>query len=202
MNRILTLLVCNVLLIACKENKAVQEKLQQAHVSAFTIKRGTNIAHWLSQSDRRGEERATFFTRKDVAFIDSVGFDHIRLPIDEEQMWDENGNRHADAFELMNNCLSWCNDAGLRVVLDLHILRSHHFNAEEKPLWTKVEEQDKFIRLWKDLSSEVRKWPNDFVAYEFMNEPVADDAEQWNKLLARVADSIRSWEAERVLVIG
>jgi len=31
---------------------------------------------------------------------------------------------------------------------------------------------------------------------------VADDPEQWNTLLARVADSIRSWEPERVLVIG
>ena len=117
-------------------------------------------------------------------------------------MWDENGNRNSDAFALMNNCLSWCKDAGLRVILDLHILRSHHFNADEKPLWTKVEEQDKFIRLWKDLSAEVKKWPNDMLAYEFMNEPVADDAEQWNVLLARVADSIRSWEPERVLVIG
>jgi endoglucanase len=35
-----------------------------------------------------------------------------------------------------------------------------------------------------------------------MNEPVADDAEQWNVLLSRVADSIRSSEPERVLVIG
>jgi endoglucanase len=40
------------------------------------------------------------------------------------------------------------------------------------------------------------------LAYEFMNEPVADDPEQWNQLLSRVADSIRHWEAERVLVIG
>jgi endoglucanase len=88
------------------------------------------------------------------------------------------------------------------VVLDLHILRSHHFNEAEKPLWTEVAEQDKFIQLWKDLSSAVNTWPNGMVAYEFMNEPVADDAEEWNRLLARVADSIRSWEPERVLVIG
>ena len=40
------------------------------------------------------------------------------------------------------------------------------------------------------------------LAYEFMNEPVADSAEEWNVLLARVADSIRSWEPERTLVIG
>lgn len=168
----------------------------------FEIKRGTNIAHWLSQSNRRGEERATFFTQKDIRFIDSAGFDHIRLPIDEEQMWDENGRRHEDAFHLMDECLRWCDEAGLRVVLDLHILRSHHFNAADKPLWTHPAEQDKFIRLWKDLSASVKHWPNGMLAYEFMNEPVADDPEQWNTLLARVADSIRNWEPERTLVIG
>ena len=117
-------------------------------------------------------------------------------------MWDENGARMDSAFQLLEECLSWCHDAGLRVVLDLHILRSHHFNEGDKPLWTKPEEQNKFIRLWKDLSSVTKHWPNGMLAYEFMNEPVADDPEQWNVLLARVADSIRSWEPERVLVIG
>ena len=169
---------------------------------SFTVKRGTNIAHWLSQSTRRGEERAAFFTRKDISFIDSIGFDHIRLPIDEVQMWDENGNRNPDAFLLLDSALTWCSDAGLRVVLDLHILRSHYFNAEEKPLWTKPGEQDKFIQLWKDLSAALNKWPVGMLAYEIMNEPVADDPEQWNRLLARATDSIRSWEPERFIVIG
>jgi len=113
------------------------------------------------------------------------------LPIDEVQMWDESGKRNEDAFTLLENCLKWCQKAGLRVVVDLHILRSHHFNEKEKPLWSKPEEQDKFIGLWKDLSGFLHTWPNGMVAYEFMNEPVADEAEQWNRQLARVADSIR-----------
>ena len=201
---ILILLFAACLLSACKGDKSLkkEEPDEQEAYASFTIKRGTNIAHWLSQSDRRGNERSTFFTQKDIEFIDSVGFDHIRLPIDEEQMWDVEGNRNEDAFALLDNCLSWCNDAGIRVVLDLHILRSHHFNEGVKPLWSEVAEQDKFIQLWKDLAKAVNKWPNGMLAYEFMNEPVADDAEEWNVLLARVADSIRSWEPERVLVIG
>lgn len=168
----------------------------------FQIKRGTNIAHWLSQSTRRGEDRAAFFKEKDVKYIDSLGFDHIRLPIDEEQMWDETGKRNDDAFALLKNCLDWCSKAGLRVVVDLHILRSHHFNKGDKPLWTKPEEQDKFIMLWKDLSSFLIEYPNGMVAYEPMNEPVADDPEQWNNLLARLIDSIRTQEPERMLVLG
>lgn len=193
-----------VFVVACTQKTTDQEAEsgQETAYPTFTIQRGTNIAHWLSQSGRRGEERANFFTEKDIAYIDSVGFDHIRLPIDEVQMWDENGAREDSAFQLLDECLTWCRDAGLRVVLDLHILRSHHFNEDEKPLWTKPEEQDKFISLWKDLSSFVGHWPNGMLAYEFMNEPVADDPEQWNVLLARVADSIRNWEPERVLVIG
>jgi endoglucanase len=192
-----------IIMASCSPPENSDTSVEQEDVfPSFTIKRGTNIAHWLSQSQRRGAERAAYFTQKDISFIDSVGFDHIRLPIDEEQMWDENGNRNEDAFQLLDQCLTWCHDAGLRVVLDLHILRSHHFNAADKPLWTKPAEQDKFIRLWKDLSGAVKQWPNGMMAYEFMNEPVADDPEQWNQLLNRVADSIRNWESERVLVIG
>ena len=170
--------------------------------SAFKIHRGTNIAHWLSQSKARGQERKEFFTKKEVQFIDSAGFDHIRLPIDEEQMWDESGRRNEEAFALLNDAISWCKEEDIRVVLDLHILRSHHFNEGNKPLWTDPKEQEKFIRLWKDLSAFVGKWPTNLLAYEFMNEPVADNAEQWNVLLNRVRDSIRSWEPSRVLVIG
>lgn len=168
----------------------------------FEINRGTNLAHWLSQSRTRGEQRAMFITERDIRFIDSVGFDHVRLPIDEEQMWDENGNREEEAFTLMKNCLDWCQEAGLRVIIDLHILRSHHFNEAEKPLWTVPAEQDKFIGFWKDLSDFLKDYPLAMVAYEPMNEPVADDPEQWNQLLERVIDSIRVREPARVIVMG
>jgi len=193
-------LLCILIAVSCNPEGAGIE--EENAFPSFTINRGTNIAHWLSQSNRRGADRAAFFTRQDIAFIDSVGFDHIRLPIDEEQMWDEHGKRHEESFGLLRECLRRCNDAGLRVVLDLHILRSHHFNEGEKPLWTDPAEQDKFIQLWKDLSSAVKEWPTGMLAYEIMNEPVADDPEQWNDLLSRVRDSIRQWEPDRVLVIG
>ena len=198
----LSLVVVSVLGSCSQQAKLPENKISNAGYGSFTIKRGTNIAHWLSQSQRRGMERASFFTEKDIIYIKSAGFDHIRLPVDEQQLWDSTGKRYDDAFQLLDSALTWSNRAGLRVVLDLHILRSHHLKKEKKPLWTQPAAQDNFIQLWKDLASAVKKWPNGMLAYEFMNEPVADDAEQWNVLLARVADSIRSWEAERVLVIG
>ena len=168
----------------------------------FKIFKGTNIAHWLSQSDKRGAERDSFFQEKDVMTIKELGFDHLRLPIDEEQMWEANGVRHDDAFKLLTNCLDWCQKHQLKVIVDLHILRSHHFNAEVKPLWTDPKEQEKFYKFWVDLSSVLKKYPVSDVAYELMNEAVADDPEQWNNLVANAVKTLRKLEPERIIVIG
>ncbi len=36
-----------------------------------------------------------------------MGIQRVRLPIDEEQMWDEKVNRHEDAFHILFNCIDW-----------------------------------------------------------------------------------------------
>lgn len=168
----------------------------------FVVHRGTNISHWLSQSQRRGEARAAWFTEKDAAYLADLGFDHLRIPVDEEQLWDEAGNKEPEAFALLQSGLDWCERHGLRAIVDLHILRSHHFNAEEIPLWIDPEARDHFIQLWRDLSAELKDRSVDLVAYELMNEAVAEDPDDWNDLAARAYAVIRKNEPERVIVIG
>ncbi|MGI8635469.1 MAG: glycoside hydrolase family 5 protein, partial [Segetibacter sp.] len=168
----------------------------------FVIKRGTNISHWLSQSNARGEARRNYFTEKDVKYLAGLGFDHIRIPIDEMQLWLENGQQDQEAFSLLTNSLDWCKRYNLKAVVDLHILRSHHFNEKEKPLWTKPEAQERFFQCWRDLSGVLRKYAVEDVAYELMNEPVADDPEDWNKLVEKAVVIIRQLEPTRKIVIG
>ncbi len=169
---------------------------------SFAIKRGTNVSHWLSQSSKRGAARDAYFTQSDVAFIADQGFDHIRIPIDEEQMWDMEGNQELRAFELLHNALQWCHEYGLKAIVDLHILRSHHFNRGDKPLWTDPKEQDRFFQCWSELSDHLSKYPVDEVAYELMNEPVADDPDDWNKLVAKCYEVVRTQEPNRKIIIG
>lgn len=170
--------------------------------TTFSIHKGVNISHWLSQSNRRGPEREAYFQEEDVAFIASCGFDHIRLPIDEEHMWDSEVNRDYAAFRLLHNALGWCKKYQLKCIVDLHILRSHHFNAMEKPLWTDPNAQAHFLKLWESLSEQLKQYPVEDVAYELMNEPVADDPQLWNTLLKRGIETVRKNEPERKLVIG
>lgn len=169
---------------------------------SFTLKRGVNIAHWLSQSAARGTQRDEFFTEKDVKYIASLGFDHIRIPIDEEQMFDEAGNKEPEAFALLHRAIKQSLQENLRVIVDLHILRSHHFNANEKPLFSKASAQEAFYECWRKLSAELRKYPTSMVAYELMNEPVADDPEDWNLIAYTCYLEVREREPERVIVIG
>jgi endoglucanase len=170
--------------------------------NGFAVRRGTNISHWLSQSRRRGEERRLFFTREDVARAVKLGFDHLRIPVDEEQLFDEAGRPVEEAFSLLDAALDWCASEKLRAIVDLHILRSHHFNAREKPLWTEPAAQERFLGLWRQLQARLARRPIGQVAYELMNEPVADDPEDWNRLLARAVKTLREHEPERTLVIG
>jgi endoglucanase len=168
----------------------------------FKLRTGVNVSHWLSQSDKRGQERRKYITKGDFDTIASAGFDHVRIPVDEEQLWDSLGNKESEGFELLHSAIRWAFDAHLRVIVDLHILRSHHFIAESNPLWTDPAEQSKLVNMWLQLSGELHQYLTDALAYEILNEAVANDPEDWNKLLNMVIAAIREREPERKIVVG
>jgi len=171
--------------------------------SRVNIHRGTNISHWLSQSEERGDVRRAWFTQEDVKRIADWGFDHIRLPIDEMQMWNDSGAQETEAFDLMESALDWAEQAGLNAVIDLHILRSHFFISEKEPgLFTDPAEAEKFADLWRQLSARLRGRSNERVAYELLNEAVATNPDDWNRVAHLAFQAIRKLEPQRTIVLG
>ena len=187
---------------------ACTTKSENTEVNNFRIERGTNISHWLSQSEERGEARARHIQEDDFARLDSLGFDFVRLPIDEVQFWDEEGSKLPEAWQLMHNAIRWAEKHHLRTIVDLHIIRSHYFNAslegnaDANTLFSSEKAQQDLINMWYQLSDALKGYSCDSVAYEFMNEPVADDHEQWNQLIVKVHKALREREPQRTLVIG
>jgi endoglucanase len=172
---------------------------------SFEVHRGTNVSHspWMGESKARREERRAPFTRTDVQRLAGLGLDHLRIPIDEEQMWTERGQRENEAFDLLDAALDWCKEAGLRAVVDLHILRTHTFPAGEEPrLFTDPAEEGRFAGLWQDLSAHLKRRSNDLVAYELLNEPVAADPADWNRVARAAVEAVRRLEPERTIVLG
>jgi len=134
-----------------------------------------------------------------------MGFDFVRIPIDEVHFYDENMNRDNEAFQLLKNAINWALEDSLNVIVDLHIVRSHHFNNENKHANTLFQDsvvQAKFIAVWMDLQKSLKDYLVDRVAYEILNEAVAPHHEDWNKLLAKACKALRVAEPNRYLVIG
>lgn len=196
------------LLVSCNGTNAnANNDGKDSTENNFKIQRGTNISHWLSQSNERGEARLQHIQEDDFARLDSLGFDFVRIPIDEEQMWDEQGNKIEEAWGLLTNALDWSIKHHLRAIVDLHIIRSHNFNAvnegeDTNTLFTSDEAQQQLIGMWEQLSERLKSYSTDSVAYEFMNEPVAKEHEQWNQLIAKVHKALRKLEPQRTLVVG
>ena len=185
-----------------------EQPSEAGKVNDFRIKRGTNLSHWLSQSEERGEARQQHIQEDDFERLEQLGFDFVRIPIDEVQFWDEEGNKLPEAWDLLTMALDMSVKHHLRAIVDLHIIRSHYFNAvneegkDANTLFTSEESQQQLINMWYQLSDVLKGYSNDSVAYEFMNEPVADDHEQWNQLVAKLHKALREREPQRTLVIG
>jgi endoglucanase len=196
------ILVLSFLLIGLYSFNTGVKEAKTKHDEKFVIHRGLNVSHWLSQTEIRGEEREQYMQARDFKVIADMGYDHVRIPIDEEQMWDEAGNKNKEAFRLLHKAIKWSFENDLRVIVDLHILRSHHFNSDSKRLWTDTVAQQQFWGFWEQLSEELKQYPNDKLAYELLNEAVADNPEDWNNLIAKGIQTVRKNEPERTIVVG
>ncbi|HNY30766.1 MAG TPA: cellulase family glycosylhydrolase [Fibrobacteria bacterium] len=167
------------------------------------LHRGVNLSHWLSQSDRRGKARREWTTREDLARIRSMGFDHVRLPLDEEQLWMPDGTREAEAWDLLEDALDWAGMEGLAVVCDLHVLRSHHFNQTSVPaLYADPSELNRFCQMWRELAVVLGARRPDMVALEILNEAVARQDEDWNRVSTAAWRAIRETAPGHTIVLG
>jgi endoglucanase len=171
---------------------------KKQELKGFHIQRGINISHWLSQVYDEEPTRIRYFTELDAIFLKEAGFDHIRLPIDEERLWHEDGRPNTKSFTELQRAIDWCEQVGLRVIVDLHVIRSYHFNADfdgkKNTLFTDQKAKEHFKELWRQLSEELSRHPTDLVAYEILNEVSAPTPADWNKLLQETISMIRKQE--------
>lgn len=200
-------LLTSIIVFSCTQRgKSGNEKpifnLNDSISEKFQINHGINISHWLSQNPYQDSTQNNLFTENDVIFLSKKGFDHLRIPIDEEHLWNQSGEKRIEIFQLLHNAIRWCLKYNMKVIIDLHTIRSHSFNNKTNTLWKSEFEKRHFIKLWLQISDEFKIYSNNTLAYELLNEPVADKPSYWNKLVAMTINEIRKIEPNRMIVIG
>ncbi|HVF44321.1 MAG TPA: cellulase family glycosylhydrolase [Pyrinomonadaceae bacterium] len=162
------------------------------------LRRGVNLSHWFSQSRDYSERHLReHTTRGDIELIKSLGFDHVRFPVEPAPFFNE-----ADPSELnagyvrhLDAALDMLLASGLAVVLDLH--PSDEFKI-------KLRADDRAVSaladFWRSLARHVAARDPERLFLEIMNEPMAEDPFRWMGIQARVAAAMREGAPRHTIV--
>ena len=164
------------------------------------LRHGINASEWFAQVyDPKGYSKEHFqswTTAQDIALIQAMGFDHIRLSVNPEPMF-----RHNRADEIPADYLAYLDEAvkeildhGLAVVIDLH---------PESDFKAKLAHDDfveQFSDYWRALARHYSNLDPDRVFLEILNEPEVSDRYRWYGVQAKLAGAIRDGAPSHTII--
>jgi len=172
------------------------------------FQKGVNLGGWISQfAEYDIKHFETFITEEDIKYISSLGFDHVRVPVDYNVLEDEEGNLIENGFSYLENCRSWCEKYNLNMLIDLHECYGYSFDPLKKDMDRKKffydeELQARFFKLWTEIATRFKDYSSQ-VAFEPLNEVVlAEVVDAWNEILAKFIKLIRSIAKDAYIIAG
>ena len=180
------------------------------------LQRGMGIGGWLTNYKRFNvlpperrmlitvgdmEHFESYITESDIAYIASLGMDHIRLGFDQIVVEEYPYVYRKNILSLLHDFVGWCRKYGLRPVLNMHKAVGNYCDIlEERGLMQDEELQNRFVAFWSMLEDEF-VGQND-VIFELLNEVVNATAEEWNALAEKTIAAIRAKNTERIMIVG
>src|ERR1700686_1738249 len=159
---------------------------------AERLRRGINASEWFAQVyDKRGytpEHFQAWTTADDIALIKSMGFDHARLSVNPQPMFNlrEPNKILPEYLGYLDAAVKTILDYGLAVVIDLH---------PESDLKVRLAKDDEFVEefadFWRALAQHYSTWDADRVFLEILNEPEFTDRYRWLGVQMKLAAAIR-----------
>jgi endoglucanase len=168
---------------------------------AAHLRHGINTGAWFAQVyDPKGytkEHFETFTTEQDIALIQAMGFDHVRLSVNPQPMITRG---HADAIPpeylgYLDHAVQMILDHGMAVIIDAH---------PESDFKTKLgsdgESVEQFGDFWRALAQHYSKLNPDLVFFEVMNEPEMQDRFRWTGVQQKLAAAIRQGAPQNTII--
>lgn len=164
---------------------------------------GVNLGGWLSQYQTYDHDHfERFITEADIERIASWGMDHVRLPVDYPVLDGTAGDFDARGLGYVDDCLAWCRDNNLNLVVDLHRAPGYSFSdPDDNRLFEDDDLQDHFVDLWRELASRYET-VGETLAFELLNEVVDPPGDAWHALACRAVEAIHAVDPDRDVVVG
>ena len=158
-----------------------------------------------------------YITQVDIKFIAQQGANTIRLPFNYKLFTDEDYmglSCQQDGFQRIDQLISWCRQAGLYLILDMHDCPGSQTgdNIDDGYgypwLFESEQSQQLFCDIWQRIAKRYAKEPV-ILGYELMNEPIAHYFENKDELNARLEPlykravrAIRQVDRNHVILLG
>ncbi|GHT48689.1 hypothetical protein FACS189440_12890 [Bacteroidia bacterium] len=158
-----------------------------------------------------------YITKEDILFLKKTGCNTIRLPFHYKLFTDEDymGLTAAqDGFGRVDTLVSWCKEAGLYLILDMHDAPGGQTgdNIDDSygyPWLLESEASQKlFIDIWTKIADYYKNEPV-ILGYELCNEPIApyfENVEELNAklepLYKRTVEAIRTVDSNHIILLG
>ena len=168
------------------------------------FQKGVNLGGWFSQCDYSEDRLNNFITEADFKQIASLGFDHVRIPIDYNVIQNPDGTMRPDGLGRIDAALALCDKYGLKAVLDLHKTPGYSFDAGEKEagFFESESYQERFYWIWETLA----EWfggMSDRVAFELLNEVTeARYLPAWKRISRECVRRIRFFAPDTIILLG
>ncbi len=182
------------------------------------FERGIGIGGWLTNykrfhvlaDDRKFpltigdyEHFESYITEADIAYMASLGMDHVRVGFDQIVLEDAEkpGQFRECTFKHLDNFIAWCHKYHLRPILNMHKAIGNYCDVPSPVnLLDDADLQERFINFWLECE---RRWHDDnTVVFELLNEVLNVEPALWNSLAARSAAAIRKQNPVRKIIIG
>lgn len=178
---------------------AAQEKPVNLPARFAHLRRGINLSHWFSQAANYSKAHLdTHTTSQDIALIKSLGFDHVRFPIEPAPLLSDTPDPsilNATYLGYVDSALDMILAAGLAVVIDVH--PSDEFKLRLARDERSIEALAKF---WRAFATHLSRRDPDFVFLEVLNEPMVEDAYRWYGIQGKLIASIRSGAPNHTII--
>lgn len=159
-----------------------------------------------------------YVTREDINYLKKTGTNTIRVPFHYKLFTNEDYmglDIAQDGFQRTDSLISWCRDAGIFIILDMHDApggqTGDNIDDSFGYPWLLVspESQKLFLDIWTKIASRYKNEPV-ILGYDLLNEPIApyfgDDMPKLNAALEplykRAVAAIRQVDKNHVILLG
>jgi len=150
-----------------------------------------------------------YFTEPDAAYIQSLGLNLVRIPINYHLFEDDMNPRviKEEAFAYLDSVIEICARHGIYTIIDLHALpgsQNQHWHSDNPThvasFWIHKDFQDRALHLWEVIAERYKDQP--WVAgYDLINEPADPTKEKLFPYYKRLRDAIQKIDPHHILFL-